>query len=609
MKQSHIKTIRSLISLITILALNLPTLASLTSPNRTICEDSRAKCSNPSLSPSCDVGAIRLCTSNNNDSEPICLNSAIGRIGISRCGNINSNEIPICVDGMSSCTNGIFKCDDANDMKLCLAGNNNSEPLCLNTAQGRIRSGFCSTSSSSSSSGGLTGNWKEVGNNPLPSGALGFAFSLNNQLVLINPSSSDSPPTVFTSYNGDTWTKFTSGGLKANESYYPIVAHNDKLYAFTRNSDSTFARKVYSSTDGINWTFLANYSSSLPQYLNQVVSYNNKLWSFGGVNPYGNPPLSNDIFTSSDGVNWIKVGNTSGTIWGKMFVFNNKLYALGVQSGSSCTPSVHSTTDGINWTNLGNHNLPQNNCAINTNPVVFNNNLIITGGSVSNGNIDSVFSSDDALNWIKIANGNLPAPVSSLSPTALHKGQIYVIGRFSEKVFKTSNPFTNTAETGTCISTQWASSATASNTYPGYSPSAIAGHPECTSCNSCPSYTTWVNAVPNQAATVEVSFTTPTIADFIVIREPNYPGFVKSITLKDQSGNQIGNTIPVTDNSSCPIKYELLVFFPRTSAPVAKVVINTQPKSGSLYSSIDAVLLGCSSSTTPSYTSSSSGSP
>ncbi len=152
MKQSHIKTIRSLISLIAILSFNLPTLASLTSPNRTICEDSRAKCSNPSLSPSCDADAIRLCTSNNNDSEPICLNSAIGRIGIARCGNVNSNEIPICTDGRASCTNGTFKCDDANDMKLCSSTSNNSEPLCLNTAQGRIRSGFCLGSSSSGNS-------------------------------------------------------------------------------------------------------------------------------------------------------------------------------------------------------------------------------------------------------------------------------------------------------------------------------------------------------------------------------------------------------------------------------------------------------------------------
>ena len=123
---------------------------SIASENRAFCEDGMSKCKNINLTPTCETGAIRLCTSNNNDSEPICLNSATGRIGISRCGNINLNEIPTCVDGRALCNNGIFKCDDVNDMKICLAGNNNSEPLCLNTAFGRIRSGFCSSSSSSS---------------------------------------------------------------------------------------------------------------------------------------------------------------------------------------------------------------------------------------------------------------------------------------------------------------------------------------------------------------------------------------------------------------------------------------------------------------------------
>ncbi len=124
---------------------------SVTSPNRAICEDGMTKCFNPNLTPACEAGAIRLCTSNNNDSEPLCINSAIGKITVTRCGNTNSSEIPFCTEGRASCTNGIFKCDDASDMKLCSSTSNNSEPLCLNGALGRIRSGFCLGSSSSSS--------------------------------------------------------------------------------------------------------------------------------------------------------------------------------------------------------------------------------------------------------------------------------------------------------------------------------------------------------------------------------------------------------------------------------------------------------------------------
>ena len=123
---------------------------SIISANRAICEDGMAKCANSSLSPTCETGAIKFCTSNNNDSDPLCINSAIGKISIARCGNVNPSEIPVCTDGRASCINGAFKCDDENDIKLCSSTSNSSEPLCLN-GTGRIRSGFCLGTNSSSS--------------------------------------------------------------------------------------------------------------------------------------------------------------------------------------------------------------------------------------------------------------------------------------------------------------------------------------------------------------------------------------------------------------------------------------------------------------------------
>jgi hypothetical protein len=127
---------------------------SVSSPNRAICNDGVSKCVNTSLgSPSCATGELKLCTTNNNDSEPICFNTSTKKITFSRCGTVNANDLPLCRDGVTTCSNGAtFKCDDLNDMKLCTTNNNGSEPICFNLQAKRFRSGDCPVSSSSSSS-------------------------------------------------------------------------------------------------------------------------------------------------------------------------------------------------------------------------------------------------------------------------------------------------------------------------------------------------------------------------------------------------------------------------------------------------------------------------
>ncbi len=193
---------------------------SVTSPNRAICEDGMAKCTNSNLFSSCEANSTKLCTQNNNDSEPICINSALGKIGIARCGNINPSEIPLCTDGRAACLNGTFKCDDASDMKLCSSANNISEPLCLNGTLGRIRSGFCLGSSSSSSSSGMMSTdyfcMDQYGNtyisgNPCPSSSgLGIvSTTINNNTIYASSTNSNAMLTVG-SFNGNiSWSDST----------------------------------------------------------------------------------------------------------------------------------------------------------------------------------------------------------------------------------------------------------------------------------------------------------------------------------------------------------------------------------------------------------------
>src|SRR3989338_8714455 len=104
------------------------------SENRAYCEDSMAKCLNTAFSPTCPTGTIRLCSTRNNDSEPICLYTVSKILTFSRCGVVTQSDVPLCLDSMPKCNNtASFSCLDPADMKLCTTRNNGSEPICLNS--------------------------------------------------------------------------------------------------------------------------------------------------------------------------------------------------------------------------------------------------------------------------------------------------------------------------------------------------------------------------------------------------------------------------------------------------------------------------------------------
>ena len=121
---------------------------------------------------------------------------------------------------------------------------------------------------------------------------------------------------------------------------------------------------IWSSPDGINWSQVTG-SAPWGDLANMAtVSFNNKLWVMGGygdpgsVYPTGNTLLNmRKVWSSSDGINWSQV--TGSAPWVSNYnsisavAFNNKIYLRTVSASEGYTPGksqIWSSPNGSDWT-------------------------------------------------------------------------------------------------------------------------------------------------------------------------------------------------------------------------------------------------------------------
>jgi hypothetical protein len=156
--------------------------------------------------------------------------------------------------------------------------------------------------------------------------------------------------------------------------------------------------------------------------LHYVLVFNNQLWVIGGQevpeglvpppNPYPTEPvLYDDVWTSSDGMNWSKVGSIPhalGMICGEV-VFDNQMWIIGggtygdaVQGfAGAAYNEVWSSYDGINWTV---HTSAPWAARKWHNIAVFDNRMWVLAGGAGDGSGDrnDVWYSADGDHWTEL---------------------------------------------------------------------------------------------------------------------------------------------------------------------------------------------------------------
>ena len=235
---------------------------------------------------------------------------------------------------------------------------------------------------------------------------------------------------VWNSTDGITWTQIRPNTF-GTDRFNPVMEWEGRHtagYAVYKNkmwivggdvNQGHYHYDVWNSSDGESWTHV-NKNNKLPwgpRALHYTLVFKDKIWVMGGQTlPHFAPAderFHNDIWNTSDGVNWKKVTPVQpmwshrGMIGGNI-VFNGRMWILG--GGTYDTPDtpdrnfyndVWSSADGIHWT-----------CHLKSAPwhprqyhdvAVFDGNMwLFEGWNKENRN--DVWYSSDGVNWNELKN-------------------------------------------------------------------------------------------------------------------------------------------------------------------------------------------------------------
>ena len=243
---------------------------------------------------------------------------------------------------------------------------------------------------------------------------------------------------VWSSSDGINWTKEIAHAGWSDRYGLKTVVFENKMWIsggnfFSSNQSNTFYNDVWSSSDGTNWTEETSSAGWPERSYHTVVVFDDKMWVLGGSKYWPWPPTSyNDVWSSSDGINWTR--KTANAGWSPRsrhtsVVFNDKMWVLGGQRESiSNVPSpiynneVWSSSNGVNWTEETSSApwSPRNDATL----VVFDDKMWILGGHGGGNKHDTttyyndVWCSSDGINWTKITD-------AGWSPMAYHTSVVF----------------------------------------------------------------------------------------------------------------------------------------------------------------------------------------
>ncbi|MDD4638161.1 MAG: hypothetical protein PHT63_00210 [Bacteroidales bacterium] len=201
------------------------------------------------------------------------------------------------------------------------------------------------------------GKWTKVETAPEIIGSFGVKLiALNNKLFAIggmraygkyiNGAANESSAVwkIFSTTDGANWTDCTPGSVNApsGRTFPQVTVHNGALY-LRRGKMFGFGMwqnvnqsTIYKTTDGTNWTIIApNATLATNRTEDAMFSFNNKLWIAGGyANWISESNVKNDIwYSENDGVTWVQATAASGEDlkrFGHSVVsYGGKLYMIG----------------------------------------------------------------------------------------------------------------------------------------------------------------------------------------------------------------------------------------------------------------------------------------
>lgn len=236
---------------------------------------------------------------------------------------------------------------------------------------------------------------------------------------------------VWSSTNGQTWTRSALPSMRKNVYQSDYVLFNDAVYALGDNTGNYqnigFKPTIRRTTDFRRWETLSLRSNLPGRMFRGALVFDKKIWLLGG---YDGKNYFNDVWNSSDGITWNLV--TEHAAWSPRtvthpFVFKDRMYIIGGgaidgdTSTNATAREVWSTSDGKDWTKAPNE-MPT---IAGGTPVVYDDKLWLVGT-----NRDGIFGrssmvSEDVTKWTE---HQAPWSPRGGAATWVFNGKLYMTG-------------------------------------------------------------------------------------------------------------------------------------------------------------------------------------
>lgn len=243
------------------------------------------------------------------------------------------------------------------------------------------------------------------------------AYAFNDSMYLVggwNPTDPNNYPLVtnnevWRSHDGANWSLISTGPWEPRHTFGHLV-YNNKMWILGGDElQYHWQKDVWNSSDGVNWTLLSDTVPWGERMTHLSCVYDNKMWVMGGQKIVGwsnvKDTAYNDVWSSTDGINWTQVTQHAGwspraQVQGEV-VFDNKMWVLGGGTYNGVRKfynDVWNTTDGINW-NLVTANAPWAPRQYHEVAVFDSAIWVMDGYDAVNGNRNDVWYSYNGIDW------------------------------------------------------------------------------------------------------------------------------------------------------------------------------------------------------------------
>ena len=218
-----------------------------------------------------------------------------------------------------------------------------------------------------------------------------------------------------------------------NAGNFQSVVFSNKIFMISEDSTSRSNSYNILSYDGNSISLVSNGVAFSHREIFSFNSFNNKLYVMGGISSDTIPVLYNEVWTSNNGINWLKETDASwsGRVGHSTVVFDDKLWVMGgTTNPNNSNPTflndIWYLSNG-RWSSVSNANW---SVRANAKLLVKDNQIWLIGGLITgsiNAYYNDVWSSSNGSNWSRvIANSNWMA--RNISSSFVYDDRLWISG-------------------------------------------------------------------------------------------------------------------------------------------------------------------------------------